>query len=308
MPKGLRITLRVLVAVMACLLFVLSSIMFMAKLCFLNEDRYVSSVLDDDFYDSVLKSRRDNLSALGTMIELDDEALNKYASEEVCLELSEKYVRGVFSDMLGHSDREVVSFSSDELLVYIKEDFKGYDFSDTPYKTSDVAAEKAYNMVCAEINDAVLFIPESVTKEINKASGAFNVLDSIASLWFLPLLLGLGLLAVVVFVRQSSDLWNNLFGASVSFWAASVLIFAPVVILFWGTGSDTLELDKDTLYHFIDGCISAVRGAAFTFATVYFCLASALLAAAGIKATARRKTSGNAPVIAEDGEEGAFTR
>lgn len=301
MPKGLRIALRTFVAIMACLLFALSEIMLLSKLCLLNNERYANAVLDKDFYDSILKSRQKNLAELGSMVEISEDVLDEYASEQVCCDLAADYVRAVFSDMLrGSNDAGELSFSSPQLLAYMKSDFANYDFSETPYKTSDAAAEKAYAMICAQINDSVLFIPASVTNRLNKASGLLGVLDSVASFWVLPLLGGLALSAAVVLVRDTSSIRNNLFGAAAALWAATLGVFAFVLILYRESGKDVLEIDRDTLYQFLDGCIEAVRHLAFVISSLYFGVASALLAASGIYATARRKSHDKAPLIADD--------
>ncbi|MBQ3196414.1 MAG: hypothetical protein IJB65_08130 [Clostridia bacterium] len=297
--KKLSTFLRVLAAVFACLFVLLSALVLMVRLCFLDEDRYVNSILNEEFYQQLEKDRARSLDALGTMIEVNDGVFDKYASVEDCRALGEKYVRALVYDLMnGKSTAAKIKFDNSDLLNYLKADYAGYDFTQAGFKTSDAAAEAAYTMICDRVNTAVLFVPEKIMGKLDVVSRLIALAAQLSFFWFVPLLLGLGLYAFVVLSSQNRI--NGLFGASASFWCAAVLCFMPVLVLFLGTNESYLDLDRNSLYFFLNGCVSAVRTSALLFVGVFFGLATVFVAAFGLKATAPRYVAVPAPTVADD--------
>lgn len=291
MPKALKTTLRVLSAVMACIFLFIAFFMFAVKYGFLNRDRYVESVLTKDYYAAVDKSRDDKLAELGSVIEVEQAVLDKYASKEATRKLSADYVRAVFSDLLKGTEKATdLGFSSTALLDTLKAEFASYDFSDSPYKTADKAAEKAYDMICAKINDAAMFVPGSVMSVLDDISGLVALVKTAAGLWYVFLLFALALLAFAVF--YGDGLIKGVFASAAAFWCAALMIFVPVLILYFNSTPEGLELEQSTLYYFLSGCINAVRGWALGYASIIFGVATVCFVVVGIKAAAPRAWDG----------------
>ncbi len=301
--KTTPLALRVTAAVFACLLVILSAVLFTVHLCFLNEDNYIKAILTEDFYDEVALARAQRLEDLGTMMELDSAVFDKYISEAECKELAGNYVRALVSDLLNNTNTAAdIKFTSKPLLDYIKADYADYDFTESGYPTSDKAAEAAYGMVCNQINAAVLFVPETIRTNLSGASRLLELLSRFTAFWWAPLVLAVGLYAIVVFTAETPA--GGRFGASASFWCASVVCFVPVVILFFGSDLQYLEFDRNVLYCFISGCIKAVRGNALMINGVFFAGASICLTVTGLMATAPRTLIVPEPAVAADAYSG----
>ncbi|MBE6678471.1 MAG: hypothetical protein E7597_06730 [Ruminococcaceae bacterium] len=291
--------LRVLAAVFACLFVVLAFIGLAVRMCFLDKYRYEDSILTDEFYEEIKKARSNNLQSLGTMVEVDEAVFDRYASVDDCNRMGESYVRALVSDMLEGTDAAgKIHFSSPELLSYLKADYAGYDFSQAGFDSSDAAAEAAYTMICDQIDTAVLFVPEKISRNLDIVSRLFGLVSDISFFWFVPLLLAVFLYGAVIFAGGNRK--NNMFGAAASFWCAAVLCFVPVLVLYIGTDTRYLDFDRNVLYTFLSGCVNAVRGASMLLASLFFVVASGFVAVTGIIATGARSISVPAPTVAED--------
>lgn len=297
--KKASTVLRVLGGIMACLLVIIAFLGLMVRMCFLDEYKYRDAILTEEFYEEIDKARAKNLESLGTMIEVEEGVYDKYASEAVCHELGKEYVCALIDDMMnGGSDATKIKFASPELLAYLKEDYAGYDFTAAGFNSSDAAAEAAYTIICDQIDTAVLFVPEKISRNLDVVSRLFVLARDISFFWFVPLILAVPLYLAIVFAGGNRK--SNLFGAASSFWCAAVLCFVPVLVLYLGTDTEYLDFDRNALYSFVSGCINAVRGSAMLCAGIFFGAASAFVAVTGLRATAARQLSTPAPVVAED--------
>lgn len=297
--KGLSVFLRVLGGITACFLVLASALLLMARLCFFDGERYVEAVLTQGFYEKVEESRVKGLASLGTMVEMEEGRLDEFVSARACRELSEEYVGALVSDLLEGTDRAVgIGFSSPELLAFLKEDYTGYDFTESGYASSDKAAEAAYAMICGTVDSAVLFVPEKISRNLDAASGLISTALDYTSFWFVPFLAAVAIYAAMFFIGANKT--GNLFGVAASFWCAAILCFVPIVILFFGSDARYLEFDRNALYYFLSGCIGSVRSAALAFSGVFFVVATAFILPVGLRFTAARTLIVPEPPIAED--------
>ncbi len=291
--------LRVVAAVFACLFTVCAFLGLMVRMCFLDKYKYEDAILTDSFYAELEKARSNNLESLGTMVEVEHTIFDKYASVDACNRMGESYVRALVSDMLeGTETASKIHFSSPELLSYLKADYAGYDFSQAGFDSSDKAAEAAYTMICDQIDAAVLFVPEKVSRNLDIMARLFDLVSDVSFFWFIPFVLAVALYAAVIFGGGNRK--NNMFGVAAAFWCAAVLCFVPVLILYIGTDTRYLDFDRNVLYTFLSGCINSVRGASMLLASLFFAMASGFVAATGIIATGARSISVPAPTVAED--------
>lgn len=297
--KKASTVLRVFAAIFAGIFVLAAALLLMVRLCFLDEERYVDSILVDEFYEELEKERSKSFDALGTMIELEDGVLDKYASVQECSVLAEKYVNALVSDLMnGTKTASKIKFSATPLLNYLKADYAGYDFSQSGFASSDAAAEAAYTMICDRVNTAVLFVPAKISNNLGVISRLFNLVSDISFFWFVFLIIALIIYAALIF--GGGDRVRNLFGAAASFWCGAVICFVPVLILYLGSKAEYLDFDRNMLYCFLSGCVNAVRGAAILFVSVYLALATGLVTVAGLKFTARRRIPVSSITIAED--------
>lgn len=300
MRKNVFAVLRWTCAVFAALFTVAAAMLLLLKLCFFNEARYAQKILVPEFYDTVVDARDKNLAALGSMIEVEEETLDRYASEEECKGLAEAYVKALLSDMFrGTHSLSAVEYRSDALLTFLKEDFRGYDFSQTSYGDSDGAAEAAYGMIRDAVNNAVCFLPSTVSTMLVKVSPVARLVDKLSAFWGGFLLIALAFYAFSALLKREGNAFSRLFSPAVALWCSAVLVAIPVAILFYSSNSNRLELDRDSLYYFLSGCVNAVRSVAIRAVTVLFVLASGVMAVVGIKATARVRYNEDGPALAE---------
>lgn len=279
--------LRVLCGLIAALLTLASALLLAADICISHGDDYADAVLTDEFYGAVLSAREERLAALGSAVDVDEALMERFASEELCKSLAADYVRALFSDLFHGTDKVGdLRFSSPELLDYLKADFAPYDFTDSGFKSSDAAAEAAYNQICGSISASVAFLPNKVASFIDEAAEVISLLDLAASLWILPLAVAVLFYALLLLAGRREGLRWRAFGSASAFWASAVLFFVPVLILYFGSNGERLDLDKNVLYYFLSGVVDGVRRLCLVFGAVYFGVGSVSLAVTGLWATA----------------------
>ena len=274
----MKTALRIIALALAALLAATGLTAVFLSLWLFKAEDYEKYILTEDFYLSVLKERDENISSLGVVIALDENALHELIPDETCKTLAAEYVRAVLSDLINGGNRsETVSFSSEELRAYIFEILKDEDYSDsTEYKDAAEAAQGAYEMLTANVDAAFCFMPHGDFAKIQRAATALTVKASFSyKLWFVYFLLSAALFTAAWFLGLEKSASRRVFELFGAVWCGVMLLFVPAVIFFFSNPAP--DLGRTPFYYFFYGCISNLRISSVLFTLAAFVPSTALL-------------------------------
>lgn len=274
--KALRITM----CAVAMLLTVVTLLCAFAHFYVFNPARYEANILCEEFYAASLRQRDKALDELESVVAVEREVLLGFFNDESCKTLARQYVSGLLSEVLeGKTGAMNVRFAPEGFKEYLDSEFAKYDFSDTEYGSSSVAAEKAYEMTVSNMSTAVCFTPQTyVQKALKYIAGIRNAAVTVASLWYLFGIAAVGLFCGAIFMCKKR--LANLFMPASFLWCGCMLMFIPAAMVRFGGVASTLELSKNQLYYFLTGALNAMKDGAFITTLVPAILATAALGAA----------------------------
>ena len=217
-----------------CLFFVvgLSGYYFESNL--FNTDKYMAEIYSSEYDEIVLETVNKQLNDLGDEITLDADDIFPLLNKDSLKEHSHEYTKTFFSQF-EKGEKFNNSLYPKYDISYIKNDLKQlvinfYQGNNAENSFSEEEFESIYNVIEAEINNALKFVPSSfinrlssATKYVATAKFAFKVMK----IFLIPSIL---ILAGIVLLTFKKGITALILRIGSAFFFPSALLFIPTVL------------------------------------------------------------------------------
>ena len=238
----------------------------------LNEKAYKDIILSEDFNTAALAGVRENLSNIGSVVEISADTIINSVSEERIIAYEREYTVAYLNYVMNGTPLDVTPINTAKLKTEIYDEIRAY-CDEQQIVFSEEETEEIYEYACGSLNASLNYVPKLISDRLPAVERIVSIFRML-SVMELPLYL----CAALLFAANLSIGWKRhrndvCFGTVSASWICVCTILAPLAIVYFYDVPSRLILAESALFYLAKGVCELL----FRYSTMMFTLGLAVL-------------------------------